>query len=170
MKDRSSNMNWKRNFEKTLFESSDDELQQLKLWLFRENIRINSEKQEMQLLDQKIQFEKKRLSEDQIFFQKKLSILENAYKQLDIDRRKVEKDRKDLEHDRRNIEEKRVTHGIAKDSIYFKGVNSPLALKKRYKDLIKIFHPDNLCGDTGTIQMINKEYEMLKEVIKKDYP
>lgn len=164
MKDRSSNINWKMSFEKTLLESSDEELEQLKLWLFRENIRINCEKQEMKSLNQKLQFEKKRLSEDQTFFQKKLSILENAYKQLDIDRRKVEKERKSVESERRTLLEKGFTHDISKETIYFKGVNSPLALKKRHKDLIKIFHPDNLCGDTSTIQMINKEYEILKEV------
>ena len=46
---------------------------------------------------------------------------------------------------------------------FFKGVNSPLGLKKRYKDLIKIFHPDNLFGDHDTILKINKEYEMMKK-------
>jgi len=26
----------------------------------------------------------------------------------------------------------------------FRGINNPLALRKRYRDLVKIFHPDNL--------------------------
>lgn len=47
-------------------------------------------------------------------------------------------------------------------SIFFHGVRNPLSLKKRYKDLIKIFHPDNIAGDKEIIQRINKEYEMLK--------
>ena len=34
----------------------------------------------------------------------------------------------------------------------------------KLKDLIKIFHPDNLCGDTDTIQKINKEYDLLRRV------
>ena len=34
--------------------------------------------------------------------------------------------------------------------------------KKRYKELTKIFHPDNLAGDTEVIQRINREYEQLK--------
>lgn len=166
MKDKSSNINWKKNFEQILLESSDDKLEQIKLWLFRENIRINGETQELKLLNQKIQFEKKRLCEDQLFFQKKLSILENAYKQLDIDRRKVEREKKTIEQDRKLLEEKRLTHSMSKETIYFKGVSNILALKKRYKDLIKIFHPDNLCGDTSTIQIINKEYAVLKEVLR----
>ena len=44
----------------------------------------------------------------------------------------------------------------------FRGVKNPLALKKRYKDLIKIFHPDNVAGDKEMIQKINREYESLK--------
>ena len=47
-------------------------------------------------------------------------------------------------------------------SVFFRGVRNPLALKKRYKDLIKIFHPDNVAGDKDIIQRINKEYESLK--------
>ncbi|MDE6737819.1 MAG: J domain-containing protein, partial [Lachnospiraceae bacterium] len=47
-------------------------------------------------------------------------------------------------------------------SVFFQGVSNPLSLKKRYKDLIKIFHPDNLSGDKEMIQRINREYESLK--------
>ena len=50
----------------------------------------------------------------------------------------------------------------------FAGVTNPLALKKRYRDLLKIFHPDNLCGDTNMVTIINKQYEKLKNEI--DYP
>ena len=34
-------------------------------------------------------------------------------------------------------------------------------VKKRYKQLLKIYHPDNLCGDTETLQEINREYDRL---------
>ena len=50
---------------------------------------------------------------------------------------------------------------------FFKGVNGPLTLKKRYRDLLKIFHPDNLCGDMGIVQLINKEYERLKKEFER---
>jgi len=49
--------------------------------------------------------------------------------------------------------------------LLFKGINNPLALKKRYRDLSKIFHPDNLCGDTEVLQLINETYESLLEEI-----
>ena len=45
----------------------------------------------------------------------------------------------------------------------FSGINNTLALRKRYRDLIKIFHPDNLFGDEELVQMINKEYLRRKE-------
>lgn len=48
-------------------------------------------------------------------------------------------------------------------SLFFSGVKNTRALKKRYKDLIKIFHPDNGAGDTEVLQRINEEYETLKE-------
>ncbi len=36
-------------------------------------------------------------------------------------------------------------------------------LVKRYKELIKIYHPDNKNGDSFTVACITKEYEILKE-------
>ena len=45
----------------------------------------------------------------------------------------------------------------------FQGVNSLLALKKRYKDLIKMYHPDNVAGDHGMVLVINNVYEELRQ-------
>ena len=53
-------------------------------------------------------------------------------------------------------------------SVFFSGVNNMRSLKKRYKDLIKIFHPDNAEGDTDVIQKINEEYEVLRKRIGMD--
>ena len=47
--------------------------------------------------------------------------------------------------------------------LLFRGVNNPLALRKRYRDLIKIFHPDNLFGDGELAGQINKEYLKRKQ-------
>ena len=46
--------------------------------------------------------------------------------------------------------------------VFFRGVDNELALRKRYKELLKIFHPDNRCGDTKTLLLIQKEYEKMK--------
>ena len=51
--------------------------------------------------------------------------------------------------------------------MFFRGVRNPLTLKKRYKDLIKIFHPDNMAGDKDIIQRINLEYERLKRDLEE---
>ena len=47
--------------------------------------------------------------------------------------------------------------------LLFQGVRSQLALKKRYRDLIKMFHPDNIAGDHEMVLLINEVYEELKE-------
>lgn len=170
------------NFEEKLVHGTEDELQELKSWLFRENIRLVSAakelenmqeqflkeklqfQEEMKVLNRKISAERQRLKEDNQFFDKKMEILKNGFSQLDIDRRRLDKEwakltaERELIGDHRNYES-----GHAFDaSVLFQGVRSPVTLKKRYKELIKIFHPDNVAGDNEMIQRINREYENLK--------
>ena len=45
---------------------------------------------------------------------------------------------------------------------FFLGVSSLSGLKKRYRDLMKVYHPDNENGDENTVLYINNEYEKLK--------
>ena len=167
-------------FEETLVYGSEEELQELKSWLFRENIRLVTAEKELkhmqeQFLDEKIQFqeemkllnhkisgERQRLKEDTIFFEKKMEILKNGFNQLDIDRRRLDKDWAKLTAEKKRIEERIIYDSTGDVSIFFQGVRTPIALKKRYKDLIKIFHPDNAAGDKDIIQRINREYEALK--------
>lgn len=89
-------------------------------------------------------------------------ILQNGFQQLDIDRRRLDKEWARLSAEKEFLEEHSVYEGVSEVSVFFHGVKNPLALKKRYKDLTKIFHPDNLAGDTQIIQKINREYESLK--------
>ncbi|MBQ4416218.1 MAG: hypothetical protein II868_00865, partial [Butyrivibrio sp.] len=70
---------------------------------------------------------------------------------------RMERERKQLEKERAYNE----GYYSADAELFFAGVNSQLAIKKRYKDLIKIFHPDNMCGDARALQTINQEYEYL---------
>lgn len=172
------------NFEEILLNGSEGELQELKTWLFRENIRLMTaskefERRQEQFLREKIQFqeemkltnhklsvERQRLKEENRLFDQKVEILKKGYSQLDIDRRRLDKEwarfaaEKDLMNGRADYESR------ADVSVFFQGVKTPLALKKRYKDLIKIFHPDNVAGDKEIIQRINKEYENLKGKIE----
>ena len=166
--------------EEILANGSEEELQELKSWLFRENIRLvtaakelermqeqfQKEKEqfrdEMKQLSRKIAGEKQRLKEDNQFFEKKMEILQSGFSQLDIDRRRLDKEWARLAAENELLGERSVYDGGLDVSVFFQGVRNPLALKKRYKDLIKIFHPDNLAGDKDVIQSINREYEDLK--------
>ena len=53
---------------------------------------------------------------------------------------------------------------VVKGEMFFSGVVSKQSIKKRYKDLIKIYHPDNVDGDNSLVVEINKEYDHLCQV------
>lgn len=44
---------------------------------------------------------------------------------------------------------------------YFTGVTDMASLKKRYRELMKIYHPDNQNGDTTVSRQIQEEYDSL---------
>lgn len=117
---------------------------------------------EMKKLNQKASDERKRLKEEESFFDKKMNILKGGFAQLEADRNALEREKCFWERERLDIE-KRKDSVMREDSmrIFFVGVNNPITLKKRYRDLIKIFHPDNMGGDNGILQKINKLYESM---------
>ena len=90
--------------------------------------------------------------------------MKDAFKQLDIDKRKLEKEKLLIQARKDRLSKAEDEIFYDNHSMYFGGVNSLLSLRKRYKDLLKIYHPDNMCGDTNTIQKINKEYESLRKI------
>lgn len=159
-----------------------DELKKAKLWLFQENIRLENERRELaasqeRFLSERVRLrreldelnrrtvqERKRLKEENLFFEKKMAILQDGFRQLDQDRQTLERQKKALSEDRNRmlqIREEPSTEYAAKR--LFEGINNSLALRKRYRDLVKIFHPDNLFGDEELAQLINKEYLKKKE-------
>lgn len=136
---------------------------------------LEDQKQEleyqMRQLSDKIRYETERMDQERKFFDTKFKILENGFKQLAADKDKFEYEKKMFEtmkkvNQYQDAQEEEYTYEYGSTYtpiFFFKGVTSPLGLKKRYKDLIKIFHPDNLFGDNETILKINKEYEMMKK-------
>ena len=163
---------------------SEEELLNLKKFLFEERIRILQEKdqqqalydkfikeriafqEEMKALNSKVLSERKRLKEENAFFDKKMQILQNGFLQLDLDRKSFEKEKKRFEQRKYYSEDR--SYGSSSYSYcsiqtpdFFRGVNNILGLKKRYRDLLKIFHPDNLCGDNDTVLEITRQYEAI---------
>jgi chromosome segregation ATPase len=174
-----------KTFTEVLVYGSKEELDELKSWLFNENIRLETARnalhqteqkfiserrqfqEEMKELNQRLVQEKKRLKEDLAFFDKKMEILKSGFAQLDDDKRKLEKewDRFAAQKDAILREASYTRYDMVE--ILFQGTSNHLALKKRYKDLLKIFHPDNMAGDHEMILAINKHYEKKRGELEK---
>ncbi len=169
-----------------------EELKKAKLWLFKESIRIQNEKadleelrekfiqekslyqRDMDTLNQKFLVEQKRLKEEKIFFEKKKKILQEGFDKLDEDRKRLAEERRRLGEERKRLENQQ-KHQNTYNAPYgyinmdefvgllFRNVSGSISLRKRYKDLMKIFHPDNNGGDAELVQLINKEFSKRKE-------
>lgn len=164
---------------RNLNEASEKELQALKIWLFSENIRIQGEQkklletenrllkermrfqEEMKILNQKVTAARQRLKQDEQFFEKKMEILKDGFSSLEEDRKAFEREKEAFRRRERDAEKLTTEHR----GVFFAGVKNQLALKKRYKDLLKIYHPDNLAGDKEMMQHISREYESLKRML-----
>ena len=111
---------------------------------------ILSQKTETETAPQKPESEIKELRES-------LRLRKSTYMKQQVEKQKIF-------YEQINEFERRSSQGATiRGEMFFAGVTSELALKKRYKDLIKIYHPDNISGDTNTIQEINREYDELKD-------
>lgn len=170
-----------------------DDIKKLKTWMFQEQVRIQARRDELmefnrELMEMKRELEreksvleikekniKKRYDDNEIFIAKKQKIIEDAYRQLALDRKALECERLNFEHERTKYRRQKMSggtrtnmyqHGGTADAYegtsFFRGVDSELALRKRYKELLKIFHPDNKCGDTKTLIKIQTEYDSLR--------
>ena len=172
------------DWEEVIKAESTEELKEIKLWLFQENMRLEQERTELEqarnkFLDERVKLrdeldelnrrtvmERKRLKEENLFFEKKMAILQEGFRQLEEDRKRFEQERQTLlkEARERQTGEQELGEGsFTAVQLLFRGVNNPLALRKRYRDLIKIFHPDNLFGDGELAGQINKEYLKRKQ-------
>ena len=113
----------------------------------------------------KVEIEDRRLEQQRSLFEMKFQILEAELLKLAAEREAMEK--KKAFYDR--VEEFQARSYSLSDSqvgeLFFRGVASQQSLKKRYKDLIKIYHPDNVDGDNSLVVEINKEYDHLCQVL-----
>lgn len=151
--------------------SSEDEK---KKWLFKENVMLqelsrNLEDERklieiqmgmLQRQQSKNMLLKKQLESQRDLFEQKWNILERETRQLAIDKDKFERE-KLIYKDKVYREARRSMSNAENVKIFFKGVEDTTSLKKRYKALLKIYHPDNMHGDKELLQAINTEYERL---------
>jgi len=174
--------------DKILNASGEEQLQMIRKWLFQENVRIQEERaelermrerfikerdvyrQEMDALNHRMVVEQRRLREENMFFEKKMAILQNGFQELERDRQALEREKKAARYERAAGDGSSYSEPIAflQDgddfgAALFRGVNNPLALRKRYRELVKIFHPDNFCGDEQIMEIINREFARRKE-------
>ena len=148
-----------------------ENLDELRAFFFKENIRLNEanillEEEREALAEKNAEYERelKHLRTEQELFNKELDILKKELYRMAVERKALEREKARIAEMKSKAErEMFASRGAVKGSMFFSGVCSELALKKRYKDLIKIYHPDNLGGDTDTIQCINREYDSLKK-------
>lgn len=137
--------------------ADEQQLAELKAWFFKESIRLNEEKEALER-------EKDRLDRENKLFEKKLEILKKELYKLANEKKAFEQEKLQFRYMKEKARAEYAASGSRNNSgVFFRGVASELALKKRYKDLLKIYHPDNLNGDTDTVQCINREFDSLKK-------
>lgn len=163
-------------------DADEKELSEMKAWFFKENVRIMQARQELE--EERLSFEKEkkaslreldrqkaveelagqRLKREQELFDRKVEVLQRELRLLAYEKQKLEQEKAVLKELKAKQQRAQVPSVPVSARFFFKGVDSELALKKRYRDLTKIFHPDNLNGDTDTLKNINREYDSLKKV------
>lgn len=171
------------DWEEIIKTESVEELKEAKLWLFRENMRLQNERKELEAahdkflkervslrneldeLNRRTVMERRRMKEESLFFDKKMEILKAGFLDLERDRKAFEQEKRSLAEARRTIDAEAEKQEVVDNIVtaLFRNVNNSLALRKRYRDLVKIFHPDNLFGDAELMQSINKEFFKRKE-------
>lgn len=108
--------------------------------------------------------EDRKLETERKLFEMKWKLLEEEVRKLASEKAQMEKQRNFYKYVSSFSEEAAdAKKNVVSGDMFFVGVVNEQSLKKRYKELIKIYHPDNLDGDTGTIQEINREYDRLKQ-------
>lgn len=126
-------------------------------------------REEMTALTASVTRERQRLKQDELFFDKKMEILKSGFADLERDRRSLEAEKMRMEARESFYGDDDVPGmGAPIARAMFRGITNPLLLKKRYKDLVKIYHPDNMAGDHELFKAITLEYERLQVKISNE--
>ena len=161
--------NVKIQTEKSQIEAEYEEIHREKKNIYSERKHLKHEKKQLELeleeLRQSVEYSRKRLREEQQLLDKKVRIVERANELLESDKKNIAKEYRSIEVEKNKLRQiyKARKQEVYAYGLFFRGVNNMVALKKRYKDLMKIYHPDNACGDSDILMKINQEYEELRE-------
>jgi len=170
----------------TVVPETEDEIRAFQRWYFKKTVELEHDKRALE--DEKKRFEMQRAKlererrdfcrqkeadarfreQAEYVLRMKQQVLEDELRKLANEKQYMERQRefydrvKQFQQKQEQVPQKK--RPVVKGELFFTGVQSEIALKKRYKDLIKIYHPDNMCGDTETLQEINREYDRLRTV------
>ena len=166
-------------------EAADDEgLKEIKLWLFKESVRLRDEKHELErdkkdflnerenVREENRRYEEhlatrtRQLSGQEELIAQKHEVIKRGFEELDRDRQALKAREESLRAREAQFEERiAYTPDCSEvNDVLFRGADNILLIKKRYKDLMKMFHPDCLGGDTEMVKALNRTYDrLLKE-------
>jgi hypothetical protein len=155
-------------------------------WCYKESMELERQKQKMK--EERYRFDQERRTferekqefslrqksemgqweQEKHLFEMKWKILEEELRKLAIEKEHFERQRDFYRMVDEHEKAARNAAGIPRitGEPFFAGVSDEMELKKRYKDLIKIYHPDNVAGDTEALQEINREYDKLQELYR----
>ncbi len=155
-------------------------------WRIQETEKLESKKQKLRRQTRQMEEERMQLNIEKAHFyrQQEFELTKKKHEEhlLEMKRQILEGELYKLAEEKKQFEQKknfykqvdsyqksdiRTKPASVHGEIFFAGVNSQSSLKKRYKDLLKIYHPDNKCGDTDAIQEINREYQRLLEKMQQ---
>ena len=133
--------------------------------LNEEIMELDKQKRDLELARKdfyrKVEIEERRIERESDLFSMKFRILEEELLKLAAEREKMEK-RKEFYRKVEEFSKKEREN----ENVFFRGITTIDALKKRYKALVKIYHPDNIDGDNSTVLEINKEYNYLNGILR----
>ncbi|MDE5782346.1 MAG: hypothetical protein K2I03_12855 [Lachnospiraceae bacterium] len=143
-----------------------------KINLDRMRKKLEEDKRKFQVEKEIFKKNSKRLSDN---LEKKKRIFETQWKLLEGELLKLAAEKERLQKEKEffrevhNFEKRteRESSVLPIPKMFFAGVKSEESLKKRYKELMKIYHPDNPAGDSDIVLMINREYNKMKELYTK---
>ena len=164
-----SKMSVEEMFER-LESAGEGELGEIKLWLFKESIRLRDERQELEFSRADFLQEQENIREENRRYEEHLATrgrqLRREEELIEQKHEVIKRGFAELEHDRQTVrarEESLRAREAEVNDVFFRGADNILLLKKRYKDLMKMFHPDCMGGDTEMVKSLNRTYDRLLE-------